>query len=85
MKFGYLCGLLIDYDEFKETSDKEKHPMHIKKLEQHELKMINDEFGEERNEAEMEEVDTCLRVDISSWILADMIEEMTLEMVQLKG
>jgi hypothetical protein len=46
VKFGYLCGLLIDYDEFKETSDKDKHPMHIKKLEQHELKMINDEFGE---------------------------------------
>ncbi len=59
--------------------------MHIKKLEQHELKMINDEFGEEKNEAEMEEVDTCLRVDISSWILADLIDEMTLEMVQLKG
>lgn len=35
MKFGYLCGLLIDYDEFKETSTKEKHQAHIKKLEHH--------------------------------------------------
>ena len=55
--------------------------MHIKKLEQHELKMLNDEFAEEKNEAEMEEADTCLRVDISALILADLIEEMVVDLV----
>jgi hypothetical protein len=24
VKFGYLCGLLVDYDNFKETPNKEK-------------------------------------------------------------
>ena len=31
----------------------------------------------------MEEADTCLRVDLSSWIMADLIEEMTMELAQM--
>lgn len=42
MKFGALCGLLVEYDEFKELPGKEKHAVHIKKLEQHEGKVINE-------------------------------------------
>lgn len=42
MKFGSLCGILVDYDDFKELPDKQRHPLHIKKLEQQELKMVNE-------------------------------------------
>jgi hypothetical protein len=45
--------------------------------------MINDELSDDKNEAEMEEAGTSLRVDLSTWILADLIEEMCGEMVQL--
>ena len=85
MKFGYLCGLLIDYDEFKETPNKEKHPLHIKKLEQHEQKMINDEITDDKNDAEMEEADTSLRGDLATWVLAELIEEMCGDLLNLSA
>ena len=85
MKFGYLCGLLVDYDEFKETPNKEKHPTHIKKLEIHEHKMINDEAVDEKCDAEVEEADARLKADLGSFVMEALINELCRELGAVAG
>lgn len=63
---------------------KEKHPAHIKKLEQHETKMINEEITEEKYEPEIEEAETLLRVDLSKWVLASLIDELCDELSEIQ-
>lgn len=46
--------------------------------------MINEEITEEKYEPEIEEAETLLRVDLSKWVLASLIDELCDELSEIQ-